>query len=412
MVLKKLLKKGNKMMKFIKKIGILSLFLICSSLFAFDFGGLLSNKTSLETYEKKFNFNQENSISLWARQNFNKSGENYFATEVFYNFDANFEDKNYSSIIDFSLLKFAYEKDVRFGKINFNVGRFYFSDLTDLIFTQNSDGIKAEFQNNYFTTSVYASYTGLLNSLSTEIITSPATSFLNTENTLFIEDSSKAFVSNSKNFYNFAEKYVIGGILFSLPNIFANQTISIEYLGAFKVEKEKFNRMYANIKFEGPIYQSLFYNFSSSFGFSNYQDENSFSVLSKANLTYYLKNASLGLNGIYASGKNGVLSSFSGFTKKASTYSLKNFLYSGIIKTGINATYKPISALILFGDCDVIFDATSSTVKYYAFQYSVGTLWQVKSDFQLGLTGCQFFDKENSDLVKKTYFCLSASLAF
>lgn len=410
MVLKKTLKKGTEMMKFVKKIGILTSFLICfSSLFAFDFGGLLSNKTSFETYGKEFNFNQKNIFSLWARQNFNKSGENYFSTEVFYNFNANFDEKNYSNIVDFSLLKFAFEKNSNFGKFNFNVGRFYFSDLTDLIFTQNSDGVKVDFQNDYFKTSVYASYTGLLNSLSTEMITSPAGSFLNDENMLFVEKTSQ---TNSNDFYNFAEKYAICEVLFSLPNIFANQTVSVEYLSAFKLEKESFNRMYANLQFEGPIYQSFFYNLSTSFGFSNYKGENSFSILSKANLSYYLKNASFGLNAIYASGKNGFFSSFSGITKNVSTYSLQDFLYSGIIKTGLNATYKPISELLLFADCDAIFDATSSYIEYYAFQYSVGILWQLKSDFQLGLTGCQFFDKENSNLIKKTYFCLNASLAF
>lgn len=409
-------------MKFIKRFFVLS-FALCFSFaaFAVDFGGLATNRSTLEKFNKlNPQLNQKNSLSVWIRQNFDKSGENYIAAETSYNFESDFFVANssnqvFTNTLDFNLLKFAHVKDFDFGKFGLNAGRFYFSDLSGIVFVQNADGIKFDFQNDWVKTSIYSSYTGLLNALTSEMITSPATSFSFAEQ-VPLEGSQNSFVADTNKLYDLAQKYLIGAFSFSLPNLIANQTVSLEYLGAFRLENEKFNRMYASLSFDGPIYNSLFYNISTTFGFTNYAGENKISNLSKANIRYYLKNLSLGANAIYASGNQGVLSTFSGFTKNTSTYSRQSFLYSGIIKAGLNASYKPIPTLLLTADCDTIFNASAGSnfdkIEFFAFQYSVGALWQVKSDFQLGLTGYQFLDKANSDSARKSYVCLSASLAF
>lgn len=402
------------------KFLLIALCLLTIPTFALDFGGYLTNKSALESYgdDNEFKLDQQNSVSLWLRQNFNKSGENYFAVQGSYNFEADLEEDDYINALDLELFKVSSSINSKNSKLTFDIGRFYFSDLSGIIFSQNADGVKIAFENSWIQTSLYASYTGLLNAITTEIITTPASSFLMNKEMLPLENSSIAFNEDDSKIYDLAQKYVFGAFNFALPNLFLNQSIYLEFLESYRLESDEkdFNRMYATLYLDGPIYSSLFYNASTTFGISTYDGETDVSNLSSVSVKYYLKNASFGASAIYASGNQGSLSTFSGFTKITSTYSLQNFLYSGIIKAGINANFKPISVLLLSCDCDAIFNAAAGNdfdeIEYYAFQYSFGALWQVKSDFKLGFTGCQFFDKENSDLANKTYFCVNASLAF
>ncbi len=407
-----------------------ALLVFSSSIFAFDYGGILTNDSALKTDSKnKINLDQKNSASLWTRQNFDKDGEKYFAAEGLYSFECDLSlpyDK-ITNILDVSLLKFALSKSFDSSKISFDVGRFYFSDLSGLVFTQNADGAKFSFQNNYFTVSAYGAYTGLLNGLSTEIIGATPLEFLADGSTPAVQDSTKIFAADSTKLYDFAEKYAVCDLTLSFPYFAANQTGALEFLGAFSLENETYNRMYATFKFDGPVYRSLFYSVSSTFEFLNYKNAEDkticdFANLSKITLDYFFKNASLGLSGVYASGNQGFFSSFVGFTKNTSTYSLQNFLYSGIIKGGFNAAFKPLKNLLLAFDCDLIFNATAgsedkeyndlSGIEYYGFEYSAGATWQFMSDFQIGLSATQFFDKKNSDDVNKTYISLHAALAF
>lgn len=408
-----------------------------SSAFAFDFGGILSNDSSFQTYsEGKFYFNRKNAASLWARQNFNKSGENYFAIEGIYNFEGDFEQKNndrFSNILDLNLLEINFAKTFFSSKLNFKAGRFYFYDLSGLIFTQNADGAKIDFQNNYFKASIYGSYTGLLNANKTKIISATPKQFLINGELPAVEDSSKIFVADSSKIYDLNEKYAVADFSLSFPYFYANQTFFAEVLGAFRLENEKYNRIYTTFGFDGPIYKSLFYDFSSTFEFLSYEyeendeygevatkSENKIANLSKIALTYYLKNASIGLSGIYASGNQGKFSPFVGFSKNVSTYSLQNFLYVGIIKTGVNAKIKPLENILISANCDAIFNALSNNneddnfnkIKYYGFEFAIDVIYQLKSDFQLGANFCQFIDKDNSSEAKKTYINLSATLAF
>lgn len=417
-----------------KKITIAATFTlaICSATFAFDFGGLLKNDSAIQTYsDGDFNLDQKNSVSLWARQNFDKSAENYFAVEASYNFEGDLEkeDDKFTNSIDLDFFAANLSKQFDSAKISFTVGRFYLSDLSGIVFTQNADGAGFCVKNNYFVLSTYGAYTGFLNALNTKIISATPDEFVFTGKTPAVQDTSRIFAPDNNKIYDFAEKYAVAEIALSLPNFAANQTVSAEFLGTFRLEKEKYNRMYAAINLGGPVYNAFFYNVSSTLGFLSYErkdeiggqkTENGISNMTNINLDYYFNRASFGLSGVYASGKQGPLSAFVGFSKNTSTYSLQEFLYSGIIKTGANATCKPLENLLLSANGNLIFNAASGDkkdedfdkIKYYGFEYSAGATWQVKSDFQLGVTASQFFDKDNSDLAKKTYINLHAALAF
>ena len=68
------------------------------SCFAFDFGALVKNDSALEDCGKNdFKLNQKNSASVWVRAPFEKSGENHFAAEFVYNFEADLQNENYQN---------------------------------------------------------------------------------------------------------------------------------------------------------------------------------------------------------------------------------------------------------------------------------------------------------------------------
>lgn len=393
------------------------LFVLSINVFAFDFGGLITNNSSLKSHGGgDFKFDQKNSASTWFRVPFDKSGENYFATEVIYDFESDFDSEQTTNVLDLNLLEVSLFKDVGSSKIGMNIGRFYFSDITGTILTQNSDGLKLSFHNDWLNISAYGSYTGLLNAHNVDIITTAPKTFYSDGTIPLEEDTELCFSADNDKIYDFAKKYALAEFSVGFPYLFAGQSVSLEFLGAFGLGDDSYNRMYATLALEGPIVQTLFYNVSSTVGFVDYDGETEISNLSKAGIDYFLKKFSFGVNAVYASGEQGGLSTFEGFTKNTSTYSARDFLYSGIIKTGVSASFKPFDALLFNLGSDAVFNAAAGDekedIEYFGFQYSADVRWQVKSDFQLGFAASQFIDKDILDEVRKTCFSLTAALSF
>ena len=156
-----------------------SAFFFSPAVFAIDFGGIISNDSSLQSYGKdELKLDQKNSASFWLRTPFDKTGENYFAGELIYNFEADTQNEEYTNALDFNLLELAFAKKFDSLKCTMNIGRFYFSDFTGNILTQNSDGVKIGLKTSLFELYAYGAYTGLLNSLNTEIITTSPETFV------------------------------------------------------------------------------------------------------------------------------------------------------------------------------------------------------------------------------------------
>lgn len=121
-----------------------SAFFFSPAVFAIDFGGIISNDSSLQSYGKdELKLDQKNSASFWLRTPFDKTGENYFAGELIYNFEADTQNEEYTNALDFNLLELAFAKKFDSLKCTMNIGRFYFSDFTGNILSQNSDGVKS-----------------------------------------------------------------------------------------------------------------------------------------------------------------------------------------------------------------------------------------------------------------------------
>lgn len=408
--------------------------LVANAAFAVDFGGLLNNTTIIKTNKKHdFKLDQKDSASVWFKTVFDETGMNYFIAEAVYDFERDFDADQTTNIIDSDLFKLNLGKKLANGKIGLSAGRFFYSDLSGLVFAQNADGVLFNYSGNRFDVSVYGAYTGLLNALNVKMITSERGDYVrDTDRIDDTYDNSfyrfKAAEGDKDKVYDLAEQYAVGGLTVTLPNLFARQTVAAQFIGAFRLEKELFNRMYATLSLNGPIAGSLYYNASSTFGFTKFHTHAAeVANLSKVNIDYYFNkfDAAVGANAVYASGDRGFLMGFTGVTSMNPTLSLADIEYSGIFKFGLSSSVKFIKNLQICGACDMVFDVSNGHAKKpegafelagindsnTGFQYSANVNWQLLSDVLLSANVSQFFAKNNED-IKKTTFGIRAVISF
>lgn len=386
---------------------IFATLLFSSSLFAVEWGGLVNgtfkynNNADTKVSEfKKATKTATTDDSLWIRIPFSKDGDNYFITEGTYNFE--YENTNskgtHSQYLDLSLFKFFFTKDVSndngHSSFDVSIGRYCLSDLTGLIYSQNTDSAMVKYNSDNFVVSLFGGYTGLLNGRAVKIISV-------VDKNTFIEDKDKI--------YQCAEKFFVGDLSITLQNLFANQSITIEGLGTFRTEGNSYSRMYASIGLTGPIISNLFYEVTSTLLYSKY-DENDAKTgnLSRLNLTYFtnFKNAALGVTGIFAS------KDFIGFTSKTAVESQEELKYQGIFKGGLFASIKPVNNLIFTLSGDSVFDYNRGDKKdsfgFAGFQIQGFCSFQMFSDLNINASLIQYLDNDVSNR-NKTTIELSAS---
>ncbi len=410
------------------KYTLLSLMLATSlsAASAVDFGGMITNdsKFSGNTFGKLL-LEQKNSASAWLRIPFNNKGTTYFTAEGVYQFvekdikigdvDANSYDTRYAGIADLSLFKFATSWKKTSSQISLSVGRFHSADLSGLVFSQTADGLLAKFDFSRVSFSLYGAYTGLLNARTVKMVNK---NFEHLNGAKFLTEYGEFSPEDTKKHYQRAESYVIGSATLSFPNLFASQTISLQGLGTFKMKDQTdttYSRIYAELSIGGPLVSTLYYNINTTFGFSKYDSED-FKVgnLSKVFLTYYapVKNITLSLGGVYASGENGGLKPFVGFTSQTATNALQGRTeYSGIIKPTLAFSIKPVQNLLLGASGDIIINAAESP-EYEGFQYGVNANWQIVSDVMIGASMYQYFDNDDKDNRNKSCVQLKAAISF
>lgn len=408
----------------LKKLIVCSSFLIAAQLaFSFETGGLVSNDTTFANAEKdgSLKLNQKNGANVWLRVPLSADSSSYFAAEGAFKseYDAKEEDsdKKLKLTLDASLFKLTAKKDLSSGDIQFSAGRFFNSDSTGLIYSQNGDGLKIEANISRVSFSLYGAYTGLLNAKNVTILNQGNNSDLTTD----LNDKEKTL-------YVMAKKYAVGAATFSLPNIFAGQTISIEGLGAFSLESTKYSRMYGTVALAGPIVSPVFYSVTSTIGMFKYDDgDTEKGNLTTASISAYpdFKSMSISLNGVYASSKQGSFKGFQGFTSSTAADSLASPEYTNIAKGGISATIKPVSNLLLNASGDIVFNTAGGDekdkIEQAGFQYSAGFNFQVLSDVSLGASFSQFISKNEYNNAadnfrgiggNKTQLKITATIAF
>lgn len=387
---------------------VISALAIAQSVFALETGGLLTNDSKFLNAEKdgSLKLDQKNGINLWFRNPVSQDGSSYIAGEGSFLFekDMRIEDseKQLKLYADLNLLKLVAKKELESGNLVFSAGRFYNSDLSGLVYTQNGDGVKLEASLSGVEFSVFGAYTGLLNA----------------KNITILGDDTD-LTDKEKTVYVMANKFAVGALTLSLPYFAANQTLSIEGFGALSLESTKFNRFYGTVALNGPLFTPVFYNISSTMGFAKYDEEDMVKGnLTKGSISVYpdFKSMSFSLNGLYASGKQGSFEAFQGFTSNTAVNSLKEDEYSGIALAGISASIKPVENFLFFAGADIVFDTLAGeeqkSIERSGLQYSAGFNWQVVSDVSLGANLSQFIGKDDYADYNRTQFRITAAIAF
>ncbi len=387
---------------------VISALAIAQSVFALETGGLLTNDSKFLNAEKdgSLKLDQKNGINLWFRNPVSQDGSSYIAGEGSFLFekDMRIEDseKQLKLYADLNLLKLVAKKELESGNLVFSAGRFYNSDLSGLVYTQNGDGVKLEASLSGVEFSVFGAYTGLLNAKNITIL-----------------GNDTDLTDKEKTVYVMANKFAVGALTLSLPYFAANQTLSIEGFGALSLESTKFNRFYGTVALNGPLFTPVFYNISSTMGFAKYDEEDMVKGnLTKGSISVYpdFKSMSFSLNGLYASGKQGSFEAFQGFTSNTAVNSLKEDEYSGIALAGISASIKPVENFLFFAGADIVFDTLAGeeqkSIERSGLQYSAGFNWQVVSDVSLGANLSQFIGKDDYADYNRTQFRITAAIAF
>ena len=368
-----------------------------SAAFCLDFGGSFLNFTRAKGKDfSSLKFNQINDALGWLRVPLSKDGSSYFAAQALYEFEYDASVEKAYNRLDINLAKYVGLWNVAGSPLTLSAGRFIFSDLTGLVMSQNCDGVHVSYQMDRLAISAYAGYTGLLNAAIVKMQSNAA----------------DPFEYDSDKVYQLAQKYLVASAGVSVPNLFSTQTLSGQFLAAFKLEGKSFNRIYATLDMTGPLYRTVYYSASTTLGLQNF-DGGSTKVtnLSRAEVKYYAPFKDLAVAGglVYASGNSDGDNAFTGFTKINSCFSMNEMQYTSLVKLYASASIKPIKKLLAKAGAAVLFNTARG--RYQGFDYNFGADWQIKSDAAVGATFNHYVDGDDSGN-SKVQISLNAFLTF
>lgn len=371
---------------------ITSLFCILSSAAAFEWGGVVKNESQLATSDfSNLNVQQTDSLYLWLKTPMGKNWN--FSAEGFYKFKYNHVNKANSivNVLDIDLLKVSGQIKAGNGSVTINAGRFFVSDATGITFNQISDGLFVKYSLPVFQASLYAGYTGLLNT-----------------NSVYMIGSDGKTSAPEHQLYDLASGYVPLNVSFTFPVIFANQSLNIQGSAFIDATGNSYNRYYASAGFSGYISNSFYYNLLTQFGSVNFENVMNYTLLS---VTYCpSKKINVEFGGNYASGKNGFLSPYVAVTSNNPYKSRVAPEYSGVIMPYAGATFVTGSVVTKL-NAKTVLDCAES-FEFKGFDLSAICNYRVLSDLQLGAEVHGFVDVAKKGSENYFFVNLNASVAF
>lgn len=358
---------------------IAGLFFIFLPIAAVEWGGLVTEDvrfSSSDFTSETNNIRQSNNLSLWITAPFTDSGDWYFSSQasIKYSYDF-FKSDSFLGIFDIDLLKLSGNFQIGNSTNSISAGRFSVSDLTGKIFNQVSDGVLLKIVQPSVEYSIYAGYTGLLNQLDVAIL-SPADYF-----TPYTE------------WYSYAYKYLPFSLSVEIPSLFLNHTFNAQVSGFLDIDhlekNDGYDRFYASLSFFGPIAGPLYYSIVSSIGSEKLKTITNYSAVSlQMFLTSFL---TIKLNAEYASGKQGVLSPFVGFTSSPAYFSVKYPELSGVILPNLDILLTTNSFLFNV-NTKLVLDFPYKEIVTKGVNLSGNMMLNAFSDLQFGLSANYFYD--------------------
>lgn len=363
-------------MKYFNKKFLIVIFTIFSfiNVFAIDYGANLKNDTKISPNEDDFfNLLQRNDLSAWIKVPFNENNSAYLVSEGLYRFEYNNSGSYRVNYIDLSMLQFVLNKEIGDNLFSLNLGRFAFTDLTSCIFGQPADGVSFSFDSSVYKFSLYAAYTGLLNSNVIKMI------------------NSEDFEIEPEKVYALSDKFATVALGFSLPELIPNNTLSLQGLGAIRLDEIANNKFYLTVGLDGVVNQNIFYSVYGTASLKSYDKEDYLiSSFAKADLNFIYDKLFLNVNALFAG------QDFEGVTSFVALNSGYEPEYNSLLKAGVLASYRILDNVKFFASADIAFNGKEN-YSLKGFQYDIGCDWQVVSDVYIGLDWNQYIDIDESD---------------
>jgi len=367
---------------------LLGSILFTGSIFAQEWGGIVTNSTkdSISNFTIH-NIEQSNGAYFWLNTAISKDSKWYLSSEAMYKFTYGYYGKEigsvFNNVIDFDLMKLIGTSELSKGTFSLAAGRYFVSDNTAVIFSQNSDGLMLKYSKPTVTFSGYAGYTGLLNGLNVSMISANRTE---AGETVAYSKPDKA------KFYCLAHPVVPVILTVDFNSIAANQTLSIQGMGFFDLKDDlsaKAQRYYLDLNLKGPIINALFYDLNSAFGSTNFT---AFTNYSKAMLLCYPVPMFSFKTGVeYASGNQAIFKTFTGVTSCTAYNSLYSPEYGGQLIPQLSIVY---SASNIYTELmsKAVFKMPQNKITLGGIQENLSVIANVFSDFQTGLEVMVYYD--------------------
>ncbi|MCR5762335.1 MAG: hypothetical protein K6G00_03005 [Treponema sp.] len=395
-------------MNFLKKYISHSIFLLISTIsciYAIDieYGGLSTSTLSAEgdsieaSAKTNLNTKAREDLTGWIRFPITKNEKLRFAGQatISTTYLQRYKQARENKIgIDLDLFKISYiEKTGEDSTSSVSFGRFGYSHLTNVVFSQNNDGILFRYDSPKVKLGLYGGYTGLLNQQNVKILNEDG------DNYRKIDEDLKWY----EHLYEWADPYVTTSVVMSFPYLFLNQTVAFEissFMGtkgpAYDDIELEYNRYYATLSFSGPLAQRVSYAIATTMFTEKFNHLGNLTQLSFYYQTDF-KNALISLAGVYASGNgNGPFSRFMAFTSSSATYALDAPEYSGLVKIGTSVSLKPLPNLYTSAGADVVFLCPNNTIEHDGWQWNAVAKLQCTNDFSITLTEYRYYSNDST----------------
>lgn len=237
--------------------GALAASVALSSAAALDFGGVVSNGSSLSVQEES-DFLQENSLLLWVSSDFGT----YFSFKAAASGTVRSQKPNFYADVDQFSLKGAFPNLERGPRLfAFEAGRFQESEFSGRILSHTVDGLRLEFAYPRSQIKAALGYTGLLNKEKSSLLLSR-------------EDAMDA---SDEDVY-FAPPRLIGSLSWEFPDLFVRQTLKLSAIvqedlrhltqdlleeGGETLDPSRGGRVdtqYLGVGLSGPLRSTLYYD--------------------------------------------------------------------------------------------------------------------------------------------------------
>lgn len=371
---------------------ITAIFLILP-LSAFEWGGLITEDFKYQ-YNNSSSFRQSNNVALWMNLPITNDASYYFAGQasIKYFYDINSQNGNqFMPVADVDLAKLAGRASVKNSVVSIAAGRYAISDLSRKIFNQNCDGMSLKIAVPGSEYSLYAGYTGMLNSLNVTMLG---------ENGIAHEAASSV--------YSKAHDYIPLLLEMEIPSAFLNQAINAQISMFYDLEATKYNRFYFTAGMNGPVAGPLYYALSATLGSSTFKNFYAYGNLS---LQAFISSFTVKVTGEYASGNQFGLSPFTTFTSNTAYNSLLSPELSGVILPGIDIAYT-VGGLYTSLAGKFVLGFPESDVIVKGVNAAGNLVINLFSDLKTSLSGIYYYDIEGSGELNNMSVALNISLSF